>query len=385
MKKITENRVVNYRLHVFLWLAYIAYELTLVGLSGRPLGSPWIYVFHYALAVGFFYTQAYYILPWALKSSGNAYWLAPLSFLLEMTAFVMLSFWADELLFLLHVIPPSKTFGLNLQYCLRAVYRGILFLGSSTGYYYVIRYNSEKRKSEELERIRLNNIIQQQKAEQELIKAQNAYLKAQINPHFLFNTLDFIYHNIVKLSPEIGDAVIRLADMMRYAIDSDKMGDFVYLQDEIEQVENLLYLNQIRKQNNLPVRLSYNDNVLRLKLIPLVLLTLVENIFKHGDLTKAENPASIDIYIHDEMFHIETNNLVDGGRKPHSTHTGLTNIEKRLTYMYGDTAVLNYRVDDNQNFLLSISIPLDVLKGRVVSSAALAKNDIVLPHASAGL
>jgi len=363
MKKIIIDWIIKYRIHIIIWGAYIAYETILLWVLFGAGGRLSLYVVHYSLLLLLFYSQAKYFLPWAVKFPKRSYWGVPLILTVEMIVFVLLSFAGDEMLFYFHLIPPSKTYGFNPDFYLKTIYRGVQIMFFSTGYYFVLRYNAEKRRAEELERIRLNNIIQQQKSEQELIKAQNAYLKAQINPHFLFNTLDFIYHNIVKLSPSIGEAVVTLADMMRYAIDSDRMGDFIPLNSEIEQVENFLYLNRIRKKDGLHVKFTYVDNVLDIKFIPLVLLTLTENIFKHGDLSQAETSALINVYIKEQMFYIETDNLIDKKNKPESSHTGLANIHKRLEYAYDSGAAFTYHEDNRGHFVTSIAIPLALLKG----------------------
>jgi len=362
MKKIILNRIDKYKLHLIFWAAYIAYETILVWVLFGASGRPPLYIVHYVLMMILFYGQAVYLLPWALKFPKGSYWAVPLLLLIEMVSFLLLSFAGDKMLFYFHLIPPSKTYGFNPDFYLKTIYRCVQVMFFSTGYYFLMRYNSEKRISEELERLRLNNIIQQQKSEQELIKAQNAYLKAQINPHFLFNTLDFIYHNIASLSPPIGDAVIRLADMMRYAIDSDKMGEYVALEDEIEQVENLIFLNQIRKKDGLAIKLTYGEGVPEITFIPLVLLTLTENIFKHGDLSQPDECALINIYVEDGVFFIKTDNLIDKKNRPESLNTGLANINQRLVYAYSNSATFNFGPDSREHFLTSIAIPLTLMQ-----------------------
>nr|WP_237488179.1 sensor histidine kinase [Hufsiella ginkgonis] len=235
----------------------------------------------------------------------------------------------------------------------------------------MITYNKEKRRAEELERIRLNNIINQQRTEHELSKAQNAFLKAQINPHFLFNTLDFVYHKVNTLSLAASDAIITLAEMMRYAIDSDKKGDFVVLSEEIEQVENLLHLYQLRKNNELAIRFEHTPEVGGLEIIPLVLLTLVENIFKHGDLNSPGHEALIEVYRDDNYLHLNTSNLIGHKHNPDIPHTGLDNIERRLGYTYGDLKRFSYGAGDDNYFTVSVSIPLLPLTALPASAAVL--------------
>ncbi|WP_165501733.1 sensor histidine kinase [Pedobacter frigiditerrae] len=234
-------------------------------------------------------------------------------------------------------------------------------MGFSTGYYYLKTYLKERKRAENLEKERLEKIIQQQKIEQELVIAQNAFLKAQINPHFLFNTLDFIYHNVNKYSETAGDAVIKLAQMMRFAIDSNEMEQTIYLAYEIEQVENLLYLYQIRKNNDLNIHFAYTDEVKQFRLIPLVVLTLVENIFKHGDISNAEDIAFVNLEVKNDLLIIQAVNLINVNKIKGSNNSGLNNIQKRLNYAYGDKIIFQYQVISN-HFKVDIKIPISFLK-----------------------
>jgi two-component system LytT family sensor kinase len=200
----------------------------------------------------------------------------------------------------------------------------------------------------------------------------------------LFNSLDFIYHNIDSVSPVAADAVIILSEMMRYAIDSDKMGDYIYLGDEIDQVNNLLYLNQMRKNHDLGFKIHFDEEVRSIHLIPLVLLTLVENIFKHGNLSQPEYEAIVKIYLSDDHFIIETDNLVNHSSKPGS-QTGLTNISERLKYAYGDEVKFAHRTDERNHFVVFLAIPVELLYKHAALPATLKDNDTGLAHAYADL
>jgi len=359
MNKITKAWLIKRRLHILIWAIFIIYESIIVGLVFGSFGNPLTYAAHYTIIIILFYSHADQGMPWALQNSRNAVIRVPLMIAFEVALFVLASFCIDWLLIQSHVLIYGEPFTLSYKYGLKTLYRGAYFMLFSTGYFYLLTYNKEKKKTAELEKQRLNDIIYKQKAEQELTKAQNAFLKAQINPHFLFNTLDFVYHNILSLSPVAADAVITLAEMMRYAIDSDKMGDFVRLGDEIEQVENLLYLNQLRKSERLHFNLKYAPAVVNIDVIPLVLLTLVENIFKHANLTQPEHEAFVNIDLRDGLLIMETDNLINTPHKIFQTQTGLKNTEKRLKYAYGDQVYFAYSKDNLNHFKLEIRIPFN--------------------------
>ncbi|TFF37029.1 hypothetical protein E2R66_13155 [Mucilaginibacter psychrotolerans] len=361
MIEIIKNWINKYRLHLLVWVIFILYESFSIGLVFHVFGNPITYIVHYIIIIVLFYLHAHVALPWILKNKKHIFWRLPTVLFSEIGAFLLLSFYADQLLILKHILPNPQPLTLNYEYNLRTLFRELYIIGYATGYYYLITYTIEKRKTNELEKQRLNDIIYRQKSEQELTKAQNAFLKAQINPHFLFNTLDFVYHSIVELSPPAADAIITLAEMMRYAIDSDKMGEFIPLSDEIDQVENLVYLNQIRKNHKLLFELQYQEEVRRFYLIPLVLLTMVENIFKHGNLTEKNHGAIVKIYNQDGMLFIETDNLINNQIRPAGNHKGISNTEQRLKYAYGEDIVFSYKATESNHFIVRLGIPADLL------------------------
>ncbi|MDN3580923.1 sensor histidine kinase [Mucilaginibacter flavus] len=354
MKEIINDRFNQYKLHIFLWVIFIFYETVVIGLIIGQFGNPLTYFFHYILIIALFYFHADIGLTWGLKGGLNSIWKVPVLILAETTIYIVVSYGIDVLLVILHTLKPTVNH-LTVEYALTNLYRCIYFMGFSTGYYSILRYRT---RTNELEKNRLTNIINLQKSEQELIKSQNAFLKAQINPHFLFNTLDFIYHNIESSSQTAAEAVIVLSEMMRYAIDSDKMGDFIALGEEIDQVENFVYLQQMRTNFNLCFKLLYDDEVRNLKFIPLVLLTVVENIFKHGSLHNIDDEATVRVYVENDTFFIVTDNLINNKQQKLNTHIGLKNIEKRLEYTFNGKVSFDYYISDENHFKLCISVPV---------------------------
>lgn len=355
----------RYKLHLFVWALFIFYEAFVIGYVSGVFGHPMTYLLHYIAAIILFYVHAEIVLPWVFAVKRFIAFRLPLV-PVELAVYVIVSFIFDKILVDSGIVIHEKPFRMSWVYFFSMLYRGGYFAGFSTGYYYLVTYLKEKKKTNELEKQHLNDIITQQKAEQELTKAENAFLKAQINPHFLFNTLDFIYHSIADSSPIAADAVIVLTDMMRYAIDANKMGEYIYLGDEIDQAENLIYLNQARKNHSLYFKLNYSEDVRTIRLIPLVLLTLVENIFKHGDLSEPNDEAVINVYLDAHHLHINTHNLISENTSDTGSHAGLNNIRKRLSYTYGHEVSFQYHADQTNHFHLNLSIPLTPLNASAV-------------------
>jgi len=352
----------KYRSHIWVWALFILYETVVIGLISGIFGHPLTYLVHYGLSIALFYVHADLILPWALSSKINAIWRLPVLIVAEIWIYILVCYLLDDVLVHAQIIHYGVAFKLTIMYQLKMLYRGLLFMGFGTGYFFLKRFNDEREKSNHLEKQRLTEIINRQKFEQQLAKAENDFLKAQINPHFLFNTLDFIYHTVVRESPLAADTIIALSEMMHFAIDAEKTHGFIALGDEIEQVENLIYLTQLRKKDQLNFDFYASEAVKHLYLIPLVLLTITENIFKHGDLTDPQNPAKMMIDIINGHLVIRTSNgvcdiLKKGGG------SGLANISQRLKNAYDDKADLKYWVSAEHQFETYITIPIEILTG----------------------
>ncbi|RZJ81920.1 MAG: histidine kinase [Flavobacterium sp.] len=302
---------IKYKIHVLAWTGYFIYEIMLLYLMGGLFSHPLVDPLHFLLNVCFFYINAFITLPLFLKTSTRIrYFLVPV-LIIQMAIYVLVHFSLDKILIALDVIVLKKVYVINWAVITRNLYRGVYYFGFSTGFYFLSTYLRERKRAEELEQDKLKAIIQQQQMQQDLLNAQNAFLKAQINPHFLFNTLDFVYHNVNRHSPIAGEAIARLAEMMRFAIAAGEREQSMPLSAEIEQVENLIFLYQIRKNNELAIAFNYPPAALNIKTIPLVLLTLVENIFKHGHLSKDKNHlASIELELTDDFLQITTSNTI---------------------------------------------------------------------------
>lgn len=340
MKKTLFKFYRHYKIHLLCWLIFIIYESLITSIVFYNWVNPVIYLSHYFIFITFFYMHANYALPWALHQKKWIYALVPSIVIAEAAGHMGFQYSVSYLLEYLEITKKPVTVDLNS--ILMNVYRSISFLLFSTGYFFLRTSLKERKKREEAEKESLQAIISRQEMEQQLARARHAFLKAQINPHFLFNTLDFIYHQVNVHSQEAGEAIVRLADMMRFAINADEMESSISLMDEIDQVENLLFLHSITKNGNRNIVFNYPPPVQRLYFIPLVLLTLVENILKHGNVNDPTQKASITLKIDGEFLLVETNNLIGDKTVNSGSTSGLANIHQRLSFAYGADATFKY-------------------------------------------
>ena len=116
--------------------------------------------------------------------------------------------------------------------------------------------------------------------ENEKLTAELTFLKAQINPHFLFNTLNNLYYLAFTNSPNNTEVIAKLSHMMRYMI-YDSNHEKVFLSKEIEYIESYISLEKLRLNNQIPINFVVEGNVNPVKIVPLILITFLENAFKH--------------------------------------------------------------------------------------------------------
>ena len=185
--------------------------------------------------------------------------------------------------------------------------------------------------------------------ETEKLNTELSFLKSQINPHFLHNTLNFLYAKSLPYSAELSEGILTLSDIMRYALSEGNARDGkAPLKDEIEHVRNVIKINQLRFSNNLKVDFKVEGVVNGATIIPFVLITIVENAFKHGDLKSSTHPIDVLLRIDGKQLCFYCRNKKKTGPKEISTGIGLDNIRKRLDLAYG--ANYSFGVSDEAEF-----------------------------------
>lgn len=172
---------------------------------------------------------------------------------------------------------------------------------------------------------------------QEKRDAELQALKSQINPHFLFNTLNSIYAMTLSGSEKSSEMVLRLSDMMRYVI-YEASSDRVLLEREIACVNDYVVLQQIRSGTKATITLQVSGDAGQKEVAPLLLLPLVENAFKHGVMqTTGNSYVSIYIVITDRNLRFVIENTIQKREEQASDGCGgigLANVQKRLEQIY---------------------------------------------------
>ncbi len=173
--------------------------------------------------------------------------------------------------------------------------------------------------------------------QKELLQTENNFLRAQINPHFLYNCLNYFYAETFKTNKNVADGILKLSELMRYSInDFSGGGGYASLTEEVENIQNLIDLNRMRFPDEIYINFNVDGAVEHKLIAPLILVTLVENIFKHVSFTK-EQPANILCTINDATNRLSftTENFI-GSQYNEKSGLGLENLKKRLSIIYAD-------------------------------------------------
>ncbi len=183
-------------------------------------------------------------------------------------------------------------------------------------------------------------------------------LKNQVNPHFLFNSLNSIYSLTVKQSKEASASVIMLSELMRYMLyETDKK--WVLLENELSYIENYVNLQRLRIANNENVKLTIKGEIRDQKISPLLLISFIENAFKYGTDISGKTNINITIEIQDNFLEFKCENSI-GHKKKHTDNSGigLQNTKEQLELIFPNKYELF--LDENRNkFTVHLKLNLD--------------------------
>lgn len=230
----------------------------------------------------------------------------------------------------------------------QAIIRNLFILGTVMGMAFVIRFY----------RIHLANEAHRHLLIKDTLSNQLSFLKAQVSPHFLFNALNNIYSDCVRKNEhEIAESIDHLSGIMRY-LTYDSNSKLVRLSKEVELIKNYIAIERMRisTTDEVSISLVSEGDFSKHYIIPVLLLPLVENSFKHGIAPNLRCYIHIKLEITGDVLYFETRNsnrstdLNDGG-------VGLENVQKRLDLLYKDAHELKVE-NGSDEFILSLTLNL---------------------------
>lgn len=180
----------------------------------------------------------------------------------------------------------------------------------------------------------------QRNLESERREMELQFLKSQLNPHFLFNSLNNIYSLAYQKSDKTADAIMKLSEIMRYMI-YESNTPTVSLSKEVDYLTSYIDLQKIRFKDGAFVELTIEGEIDDQQIVPLMLISFVENAFKHGVINDPNDPIKISIVANKKILHFSVINKKNNQNKDAQGGVGLPNVERRLQLIYPDRYNLN--------------------------------------------
>lgn len=334
--------------HSIGWLIFIFYELFFITiLLGQQNASPIFsgYVFPYMVNIGLFYFNAHFVLNKSIGTKSKRYSLFLFLTALELFCYlILMNIRKLEKLDFQWINAMDEDTRLTL---FRQLWRAIYFMGFSSAYWFTLRTIDTEKRILRLERMQILDKIEKNRLEKNIVELQNAHLQSQVNPHLLFNTLNFIYNKVQQVSQEASDVVILLSELMNFSLRELEEDGKVDLSSEIEQINNIVKINQIRFNNKLFLELNTKGNFDNARIVPLLLVPIIENFFKHGDMSEKTKPGKISISYDGKYLEMTTQNIRKRRSKIYSHGIGIVNLKKRLANLYDEQYSLIMKSDDN--------------------------------------
>jgi len=320
----------KFLIHLMVWLIYMLYEIFIIYLADLPIVMLNI-VINFMINAGIFYAAwlSFISIRDHIKSRLLNILLYIIACVLIVGVSVGLKIAVD--MWLNHQPLESITTKPRMStLTMRSIYFSLIGVAYSFVHLAAVR-------QKEVYQHKLDNAIliqEQEKLQKNALQSELNLIKSQINPHFLFNTLGFLYSETYNTMPKVGQSILMLSDIMRHALSGTKDG-FSTLDSELTYIND--YIN-IHKDRNDRIFLNYTANLDpdNIEVISMVLITLVENIFKHGLLNRPEKEAIVKIELDGNKLSYYSFNYKNSNRKMESNRIGMAYIKQRLEDEYPD-------------------------------------------------
>ncbi|WP_353132093.1 sensor histidine kinase [Pseudopedobacter sp.] len=318
-------------LHALIWLFLVAI-FTLVATGG--LNSSQGFLIHFLIMsvwnIIIFYTNLYFIIPATLNKRKFFLWIAACSVLVIIFAFLKYfeSFYMFNLSDMEISIKGKKIVKNEFwtDMISHLMVNGF-FIFLSTVYKFTVDWFFNEKEKNDLEK--------------QSLTAELSFLRSQINPHFLFNSLNNIYSLAYQKSDDAPTAILKLSEIMRYML-YESNDENVLLSKEINYLQSYIDLQKLRLKGEGQIELLVEGNIDSQVIVPLMLISFVENAFKHGVATDPEHPIKINISVFENNLLFTLSNLKNKQlNKDKTGGIGMSNVKRRLDLTYPNRYKLN--------------------------------------------
>jgi len=332
------------QLHVLIWLLYAAF-IYITNKLTRP-DITVLNVLSYLLPVCITFYVSVYCLN-LYKEKGV--WWSIVSFFIVFIVIGVIVY--AYIYFLLPsfgiIIYSSKNFKPFIQ---QAIWDYVHCFAFALLYFYINQTFKKERENAALKQ-------QELKTQQEKLQYEYAFLRSQINPHFLHNTLNTLFSEALEYSPELADNILKLSTIMRYSLEAvEHESGKVSVQKELEQLQTLIDIHNLRFGNAGNTDYRVQGDVTNQSVPPFSFITIVENAFKYGDLKDPEHPLTIRIVLQpSEVYFYCSNKIKTMGIQLSSSNIGISNLGKRLDVAFKDRYTMNAR-QENGLYIFELTI-----------------------------
>ncbi len=342
----------KYKLHhVVFWLVYYVGWVLVYRNIYTHLGTLLLITFIYMVAhAGMYYTTQYILLPRILEGK----------ILSSIMAFLLLSLLTSVVMFFLfrQIISSENMVGfksIEFQFVVSILFSIIFMIGVMMGAKSILDRIRARRQAEKLTTERLLSELH--------------FLKAQVNPHFLFNTINNVYV-LISIDPEkASKTLLKLSELLRAQL-YEFSEDQITIEQEIQYLENYIALERIRKSEKLQISVEKEGCLADFKIAPLLLIPFLENCFKHVSTpSQHESFIKVKFSYTEGVFKATFVNSAEASLQPRHEvgGIGLKNIKRRLELIYPDQYQLNI-IRTNTTFEVNLTLSLQVHEVKVYSS-----------------
>lgn len=346
MTKSPFKKRISVLIHILVW-GLLGSILFLFGPLSWKVELPtefWIMqLSRFTLLILAFYLNLYYFIPKFLFKNSTVTFL--LITLLSGIGYLLLLYTYDEVMnmsMVMHkAIRPNIPYTpkpRNLTYDFYSLVTYYLVIGIGTSIGAVQRWQAEEE---------VRSAYEQQRINSELL-----YLKAQINPHFFFNTLNNIY-SLINLDVEKAKtALLKLSRMMRYVLyETEKQHTF--LTKEVDFIRDYIELMRLRLSGKVVLQIEIAEKVNEAEIAPMLLLPFIENCFKHGISSQQESSILVSLKVQENVLILETKNKIfksaENTPEGNASGIGLSNTMRRLNLLYQDRHQLEISQNESSN------------------------------------
>ena len=311
--------------HIILWIFSVAFFSIIFYLNSKIFNAELVFkamITNVGFAISV-YTNLYLLIPKFLKQKSYIFYVFWLIVLISGSSLFVQFFLLYPLRNVLHVSDQLTGFNANIHSAFFFV--TLVYVGGSSFLKFVKDWFSMQDLNYKLARI-----------EKQKLEAELNTLKGQLNPHFLFNSLNNIYSLALVKSDKVPELILKLSDLMRHIIYESKE-HFISLEKEIEFVDNFVALQQIRVSANTDILYKKEGQIPHAKIVPLLFEPFIDNAFKHG-VPGDRNKDFIHInflFENNRLTFTIRNNYADGEKwNKKNSGIGIRNVKQRLALLY---------------------------------------------------